>query len=91
MCKRLLRKSVSTLYHEILIEKLDMHCVSVKLVPCLLINDQKENHVNMSQELLDRVNTDKNFIKTSIPENETLVYSYVVKAMAQSSQQFGKM
>lgn len=77
--------------HEILTVKLGMHRVSAKLVPRLLTDDQKENRVKISQELLDRASTDKNFIKTIITGDETWVYGYDIETKAQSSQWIGKM
>jgi len=46
-----------------LTEKLNMQRVAAKFVPCVLTEDQKANRVNISQELLDRVNVDENFLK----------------------------
>jgi hypothetical protein len=40
-----------------------MHPVAAKFVPRLLTEEQKQNHVTVSQELLDRSNTDENFLK----------------------------
>lgn len=77
--------------HEILTVKLGMHRVSAKLVPRLLTDDQKENRVKISQELLDRASTDKNYIKTIITGDETWVYGYDIETKAQSSQWIGKM
>ena len=49
--------------HTILTEKLKMHRVAAKFVPRLLTEEQKQNRVTVSQELLDRSNTDENFLK----------------------------
>jgi hypothetical protein len=43
-------------YHQIFTEKLQMHRVSAKFMPCLLTVDQKENRVEISQELLGNEN-----------------------------------
>jgi len=51
--------------HTILTEKLKMHRVAAKFVPRLLTEEQKQNRVTVSQELLDRSNTDENFLKKS--------------------------
>ena len=40
-----------------------MHRVAAKFVPRLLTEEQKQNRVTVSQELLDRSNTDENFLK----------------------------
>ena len=47
----------------ILTEKLNMHRVAAKFVPRVLTEVQKANRVNISQELLDRVSVDENFLK----------------------------
>ena len=74
----------------ILTEKLNMHCVATKFVPCVLTGDQKANRVNISQELLDCVSVDENFLKTILTGDETWVYGYDVKTRAQSSQWVGQ-
>jgi hypothetical protein len=48
-----------------------MHCIAAKFVPRLLTEDQKQNRVDVSQELLDRVNDDDNFLKNIITGDET--------------------
>ena len=55
-----------TVCHEILTENLRMHHIAAKSVPCLLTHDQKQNRVDVSQELLDRANGDDNFLKNII-------------------------
>ena len=50
--------------HQIFTEKYQQHCVSAKFVPRLLTDDQKENHVEISQELLANANGNKNFLRT---------------------------
>jgi len=62
--------------HLILTDKLKMRRVVTKFVPHLLTDAQKENHVTVSQELLDRSNADENFLKNVITDDETWVYSY---------------
>ena len=57
--------------HAILTEKLNMHRVAAKFVPRLLTEEQKQNRVTASQELLDRSNTDENFLKNVITGDET--------------------
>jgi hypothetical protein len=42
-----------TVCHEILTENLGMHRIAAKFLPCLLMDDQKQNRVDVSQELLD--------------------------------------
>ena len=45
--------------HQVFTEKLQMHPVSAKFVPRLLTDDQKENRVEISQELLANANGKK--------------------------------
>jgi hypothetical protein len=58
-----------TVCHEILTENLGMHRIAAKFVPRLLTDDQKQNRVDMSQELLDRANGDN--LKNIITGDET--------------------
>lgn len=37
-----------------------MNCISTKFVLYLFIDEQKENSINISEELLDYANVDKN-------------------------------
>jgi len=70
----------------ILTEKLNMQHAATKFVPRVLTEDQKANRVNISQELLDRVSVDENFLKTIVTGNESWGYGYDVETKAQSSQ-----
>jgi hypothetical protein len=54
------------------------------------MDDQKQNRVNVSQELLDRANGDDNFMKNIITGDETWVYVYDVETKVQSSQWVSK-
>ena len=76
--------------HQILTEKLQMRRVSAKFVPRLLTNDQKENRVQISQELLTNASGNYNFLKNIITGDETWVYGYDVETKMQSSQWVGK-
>jgi len=76
--------------HTILTEKLKMHHVAAKFVPRLLTEEQKQNRVTLSQELLDHSNTDENFLKNVITGDEMWVYGYDVESKVQSSQWVGK-
>ena len=49
--------------HQIFTEKLQMRHVSAKFVPLMLTDDQKENRVEMSQELLAIANGNESFLK----------------------------
>jgi hypothetical protein len=76
--------------HQIFTEKLQMHCVSAKFVLCLSTDNQKENRVEVSQELLAIANGNENFLKNIITGHETWVYGYDVETKMQSSQWMGK-
>ena len=67
-----------------------MRCVSAKFVPRLLTDEQKENRVEISQELLADANGNENFLKNIITGDETWVYGYDVETKIQSSQWMGK-
>jgi len=74
----------------ILTEKLNMQRVAAKFVSCMLTDDQKANRVNISQEQLDSVSVDENFLKTIVTNDETWGYGYEVETKAQSSQWVGQ-
>jgi len=59
--------------HQIFTEKLQMRRVNAKFVPRLLTEDQKENRVEISQELLANANGNENFLKNIITGDETWV------------------
>jgi len=67
-----------------------MHRVTAKFMPRVLTEDQKANRVNISQELLDRVSVDENFLKTIVTGDEIWVYGYHVETKAQLSQWVGQ-
>jgi len=76
--------------HQILTEKLHMNRISAKLVPRMLTDDQKDNRVKISQELLANANGNENFLKNITTGDETWVYGYDVETKMQSSQWMGK-
>ena len=72
--------------HQIFTERLQLRHVSAKFVPRLLTDDQKENRVEISQELLAIANGIENFLKNIITGDETWVYGYDVETKMHSSQ-----
>ena len=79
-----------TVCREILTENLGMHRIAAKFVPHLLTDDQKQNRVDVSQELLNGANGDDKFLKNIITGDETWVYGYDVETKVQSSQWVSK-
>ena len=61
-----------------------MRRVSAKFVPRSLTDDQKENRVEINQELLANANGNVNFLKNIIAGDETWVYGYDVETKMQS-------
>jgi len=59
-------------------------------VPRLLTDDQKENCVEINQELLAKANGNENFLKNIITGDEMWVYGYDDETKMQSSQWMGK-
>jgi len=67
-----------------------MRRISAKFVPRLLTGDQKENRVEISQDLLPNANGNENFLKNIITGDETWVSAYEVETKMLSSQWMGK-
>jgi len=76
--------------HQIFTEKFQLRRVSAKFVPRLLIDDQKENRVEISQELLTSANGNGNFLKNIITGDGTWACGCDVETKIQSSQWMGK-
>jgi len=76
--------------HQILTEKLKMRRVSAKFVPRFLTDDQKENCLEISQELLANANGNENFLKNIITGDETWVYGYDVEVRCNRRSGWGK-
>ena len=72
--------------HSILTEDLCMQRFSAKFIPKLLIEQQKELHVEIAQDMLDCANNDLEFTKTFITGDKTWVYGYNLESKFQSSQ-----
>ena len=76
--------------HQILTEKLQTRRVSAKFAPRLLTDDQRENRVEICQELLANANGNENFLQKIIRGDETWVCGYDVETKMHSSQWMGK-
>jgi hypothetical protein len=47
-----------------------MRYVAAISVPLMLSEDQKQNHVDVSKELVNRANTDENFLKSIVTDDK---------------------
>jgi desulfoferrodoxin (superoxide reductase-like protein) len=74
----------------ILTENLGMHRVAAKFMSRLLIEDQKQNRVDVSKEFVDHANTDEHFLKNIATNDGTWVYGCDVETNAQSLQWVSK-
>jgi hypothetical protein len=61
-------------------------CIRAEFVLHLLSEDQKQNRVDVSKELIDCANADGNFLKNTVTGDETWVCGSGVKTKAQSLQ-----
>ena len=68
-----------------------MHRATTKSVPRLLTDEQTQNRVIVSQELLARANADENCLKNVLRGDETWVYCYNVETKRQLSQGVGAL
>lgn len=75
-----------SIVHEIVTTELQMRKVCAKLVPKVLTDEQKENRVSISRELLDRVRGDPDFLEQVITGDETWVFEYDPETKRQSSE-----
>jgi len=72
--------------HTILTVDLGLRTVSPKFVPKLLTMEQKQLRLEITQDMLDCVERDSNFLNTMITGEESWVYGYDPETKAQSSQ-----
>ena len=72
--------------HTILTVDLGSRRVSTKFVPKLLTVEKKQLHLEITQDVLDCVESDSNFLNTVITDDESWVYGYDPETKAQSSQ-----
>ena len=75
-----------SIVHEIVTTKLQMWKVCTKLVPKVLTDEQKENRVSISRELLDHVRGDPDFLEQVITGDERWVSEYDPETKRQSSE-----
>ena len=75
-----------SIVHEIVTTELQVRKVCAKLVAKVLIDEQKENRVSISRELLDRVRGNPDFLEQVITGDETWVFEYDPETKRQSSE-----
>jgi len=75
-----------SIVHEIVTTELQTRKVCAKLVPKVLTEEQKENRVSISRELLDRVRGDPDFLEQVITGDETWVFEYDPETKRQRSE-----
>jgi len=61
---------------KILTEKLQIRHVSAKFVPCLLMVEQKDDHLSVCTDLCERAQNNPKFISSVITGDESWVYRY---------------
>ena len=74
------------MYREIVTENLGMHYVAAISVLLMLSEDQKQNHVDVSKELVNHANTDENFLKNIVTDDKNWLHCYDVETKAQPLQ-----
>jgi len=72
--------------HRIITEGLHMRKICAKLVPKNLSDEQKDNRVLVSREILDRVKSEPDFLQGVITGDETWVFEYDPTTKRQSSE-----
>jgi len=72
--------------HRIITEDLRMRKICAKLVPKNLSDEQKDNRVLVSREILDRVKSEPDFLQGVITGDETWIFEYDPTTKRQSSE-----
>jgi len=72
--------------HRIITEDLHMRKICGKLVPKNLSDEQKDNRVLVSREILDRVKSEPDFLQGMIIGDETWIFEYDPTTKRQSSE-----
>jgi len=75
-----------SIVHEIVTTELQVRKVCAKLVAKVLIDEQKENRVSISRELLDHVRGNPDFLEQVISSDEAWVFEYDPETKRQSSE-----
>jgi len=75
-----------TTVHQILTQELAMRKLCVKIVPKNLIIEQKDNRKDMCLHLLERIQSDRNFLKNVITGDKTWTFEYDPETKRQSKE-----
>ena len=89
MSVRMIAETLSipkSIVHGIVIDNLNMRKVCAKLVPKILTDDHKTNRVLIASELLERVQSEPDFLNNVITGDETWVFQYDPETKRQSSE-----
>ena len=73
-----------SIVHEIIATELNMRKVCAKLVPKVLTDDQKQNRILISRDLLGRVENEPDFMQRIITGDESWVFEYDPETKRQS-------
>jgi hypothetical protein len=65
-----------TTVHQILTQELAMRKVCAKMVPKILTIEQKENRKEVCLDILERIKSDKSFLKNVITGDKSLIFEY---------------
>jgi len=75
-----------TTFHQILTQELTMRKLCTKIVPKNLTIEQKDNRKDMYLHLLERIQSDRNFLKSVITGGETWIFEYDPETKRQSKE-----
>ena len=75
-----------TTVHQILTQEVAMRKLWAKIVPKNLTIELKENRMDVCLHLLERIQSDKNFLKNVIPGDETWIFEYDPETKRQSKE-----
>ena len=72
--------------HQILTQELAMRKVCAKIVPKNLTIEQKDNRKDMCLHLLERIQSDRNFLENVITGDESWIFEYDPETKRQSKE-----
>jgi len=75
-----------TTVHQILTQELAMRKLCARIVPKNLTIEQKENRKDVCLHLLERIQSDRNFLKNGITGDETWIFEYEPETKRQNKE-----